>query len=144
MPMYDITAEVHHLGELEKKGEKQFPLQTLVLLDRGKYDNYYPIIFKGDKTLLLEGIRQGQRVKITFAVKGREWNGKWFADISGIKLQVMDQSQPSQQPAPPPPFPSPPPQPGQQAHGQPIPIGQTAPIKDYADEHNYDEEEIAF
>jgi hypothetical protein len=39
-----------------------------------------------DKTALLDKFKEGQRIKVTFDVSGREYNGKYFVNLVAWKL----------------------------------------------------------
>ena len=66
--------------------EKILPMQTfssgftkrdVVMTDdldqQTRYPNHIAFTFKKDNTSVLEGVREGQRAKIRFAIDGREW-----------------------------------------------------------------------
>ena len=46
--------------------------------------------FKKERCAVLDNFKAGERVKATFALSGREWNGKYFVDIDAIKLESLD------------------------------------------------------
>ncbi len=48
-----------------------------------------------DKCALLDGFELGQDVQVNFDIRGREYNGKYFVDLSCWKLQAADGSAPS-------------------------------------------------
>jgi len=39
-----------------------------------------------DKTALLDSFKEGQRIKVTFDISGREYNGKYFVNLVAWKL----------------------------------------------------------
>ncbi len=39
-----------------------------------------------DKTALLEKVKEGQRIKVTFDIQGREYNGKYFHNLVAWKI----------------------------------------------------------
>jgi hypothetical protein len=39
-----------------------------------------------DRTALLEKVKEGQKVKVTFDIQGREYNGKYFVNLVAWKL----------------------------------------------------------
>ena len=62
---------------------------------------------------MIEAIRPGQRVKIVFAIDGREWTDnygktRYFTDLTGLKLEVLGAAK-TQSAAPVPPPAEPPP-----------------------------------
>ncbi|HBO98892.1 MAG TPA: hypothetical protein DD637_03505, partial [Verrucomicrobia bacterium] len=47
----------------------------------------------------LEGIREGQRVKVVFALEGREYDGRFWPDVTGLKATVLGDTAKAPEPA---------------------------------------------
>ena len=95
--MYEITGKVKRIGEL-KKFSSGFSKRELVI-DAGDRDGKEsPLMFqfKKDNAKLLDGVGFGAKVKITFAIDGREWTDpkknevKCFTDLTALKLEVLE------------------------------------------------------
>jgi len=70
-----------------------------------KYPNHIAFTFKKDNASVLESVREGQRAKIRFAIDGREWTNpqgqvKYFTDLTGLKLEVLNADGSSTEPVP--------------------------------------------
>ena len=72
-----------------------------------QYPQHIPMQVTQDKCWLLDGINEGDEIKVQFNIRGREWNGpqgvKYFATIDVWKLERMkwDEKVPTQNnPAP--------------------------------------------
>jgi hypothetical protein len=70
-----------------------FYKQVLVVDTGQQYDPFVPIEFKKEKTDLLKGLGVGSEVTVYINIGGREYNGRYYADISGWKLDRLDGSQ---------------------------------------------------
>ena len=52
--------------------------------------------FKKENAAKLDGVRSGQRVKVSFAVDGRKWTDpktgkvRYFVDLTALRLEVLD------------------------------------------------------
>ena len=52
--------------------------------------------FKKDNVAKLDGVRPGMRVKVGFAVDGREWTDpktgkvRYFSDLTALRLEQLD------------------------------------------------------
>ena len=106
--------------------EKILPTQTfasgftkrdIVMTDdvgtESKWPNHIAFTFKKDSASILDTVKEGQRAKIRFAIDGREWTNpqgqvKYFTDLTGLKLEVLnaDGSSTEPEPVPPPAEPS--------------------------------------
>lgn len=98
--------------------EKILPVQTftsgftkrdIVLTDdvgqAGNWPNHIAFTFKKDNTSVLDSVKEGQRAKIRFAIDGREWTNpqgqvKYFTDLTGLKLEVLNSDGSSTEPVP--------------------------------------------
>jgi hypothetical protein len=83
-----ITGTVHHIGQTEVISDK-FSKRLLVVATEDKFNNLAPIEFTKEKTGLLDGLQIGQSVSIEVNLGGREWNGKYFASITGWKIEAQ-------------------------------------------------------
>ena len=95
--MYEITGTVKRIGEL-KKFASGFSKRELVI-DAGKRDgqeNPLSFQFKKENAKLLDGLGFGAKVKIAFAIDGREWTDpktnevKCFCDLTALKMEVVE------------------------------------------------------
>lgn len=76
--------------------EKVFPTETfpsgfskrvLVINTGGDYPQTIPVEFIKDKTSVLDGVSNGQNVTASVNLRGNEYNGRYFANIQGWKLE---------------------------------------------------------
>jgi hypothetical protein len=89
-----IEGTVRHVGQTESVGSNGFQKRLLVVETADKYDNLCPIEFKKDKCALLDQVTVGQRVTVDVNIGGREYNGRYFASITGWKVTVAERMQP--------------------------------------------------
>ena len=95
--MYEITGKVKRIGEV-KKFSSGFTKRELVIDagDRDGKENPVAFQFKRDNAKLLDGLGFGAKVKITFAIDGREWTDpktnevKCFCDLTALKMEVVE------------------------------------------------------
>ena len=95
--MYEITGKVKRIGE-PKTFASGFSKRELVIDAGDRDDKENPLMFqfKKDNAKLLDGVGFGAKVKITFAIDGREWpvpktnEVKCFCDLTALKLEVLE------------------------------------------------------
>jgi hypothetical protein len=63
-----------------------FYKQVMVLDTGQQYDPFVPIEFKKDKTELLNGLGVGSAVEVDINIGGREYNGRYYVDVTGWKV----------------------------------------------------------
>jgi hypothetical protein len=78
-----------------------FQKQVLVLNTGGEYPQEIPIEFIKDSIQKLTNLQVGQSIIVGINIRGNEYNGKFYANIQGWKIDTgAQQSAPAQQPAP--------------------------------------------
>ena len=55
-----------------------------------------------NKLELLNGISRNSEVEVSFNIKGREYNGKWFHNINAYRIDALAQNDEGALPTPPP------------------------------------------
>ena len=95
--MYEFTGKVKIVGELQTFASGFSKRELVVEEDRdGKWPNVVAFSFKKDIVVLLDGISAGARVKVGFAVDGREWTDpktgtvRYFSDLTALRLERLD------------------------------------------------------
>lgn len=105
---FDYTGVVEEVGQTQSFGSNGFTKRSMIVgndIDsQSTYPNPVQFTFKKDNTSLLDGISKGQRVKVRFAVEGRRWDGpngvRYFIDLVGTKVEVMNADGSSTEPLP--------------------------------------------
>lgn len=62
--------------------------KQLVLLVDGKYPYDVAIDFINDKVSLLDNVRNGLVAKVKINVQSREYNGKYYTNVTGWKVDL--------------------------------------------------------
>jgi len=87
--------------------ESGFKKRVLVINTGGKYPQMIPVEFTKDKVDTLTGLRKGQEVTAHADLRGNEYNGKYYANIQGWKLDKGEAQSAPAKPAPKPVEPQP-------------------------------------
>ena len=103
--MYEFIGKVKAVGELQTFASGFSKRELIVEVEReGNWPNVVAFAFKKEHAAKLEGLAPGMRVKIGFAVDGREWTDpktgkvRYFSDLTALRLERLDAS--AQVPAP--------------------------------------------
>ena len=81
-----ISGTVIRVGETVNVSDK-FKKREIVIETDEKYPQSVPIEFVQDKTELLDGLNEGDSVAVSYNLRGREWNGKYYVNVQGWKLE---------------------------------------------------------
>lgn len=101
MSKYSLSGTVHAVVKengTTKKGEP-WNKTTVVVDNKSEYNSLVPIVFFGDRASNAV-CNEGDGVEIEFYVRGRKWEERYFADISGDSLTVKNNGAPQSVPQP--------------------------------------------
>lgn len=68
----------------------EFVKQEVVFEQPGEFSRKVCVAFTGDRVPQAQALNPGEKVKISFNIESREWNGRWFTEIRGWKLERLD------------------------------------------------------
>ena len=95
--MYEFTGKVKSVGELQTFASGFAKRELVVEEEReGNWPNVVAFAFKKDNVAKLDGVKPGMRVKVGFAVDGREWTDpktgkvRYSSDLTALRLEQLD------------------------------------------------------
>lgn len=94
---YEITGTVKQIME-PKTFAKGFTKREFVLLTEDQYPQTVLFECIKDKCGLLDQTTANDRVAVTFRVRGREWQGKFFVNLETVAIAKLGAGQ--EEPAP--------------------------------------------
>src|SRR6478752_778235 len=98
--MYEATGKMKWIGATQSFPSGFTKREFVVTTAHDKYPQDIKFDMVKDKCAVLDGFQLGQDVQVNFDIRGREYNGKYFVDLSCWKLQPADGSAPKQNSAP--------------------------------------------
>lgn len=85
---YDLTGKVKLIQDAQTFGSGFTKREMVVIVEDGKYPQEINLEFVQDKVSLLDTVAVGQEVTVTFDIRGREYNGRYFNNLQGWKIQT--------------------------------------------------------
>lgn len=85
---YDLTGKVKLVQDAQTFGSGFTKREVIVTVEDGKYPQEVCLEFVQDKISLLDSIQAGQQVTVTFDIRGREYNGRYFVNLRGWKIEA--------------------------------------------------------
>ena len=84
---YDLTGKVKLVQDAKTISDKFTVREFVVTVDDGKYPQDIALQFVNDKVSLLDNLQVGEEVTVSFDIRGREYNGRYFNNLNAWKLQ---------------------------------------------------------
>jgi len=86
---YDLTGKIKLIQDAKTFDSGFTKREMVVIVEDGKYPQEINIEFVQDKIALLDSLKVGQEVTVTFDIRGREYNGRYFNNLQGWKIVTM-------------------------------------------------------
>lgn len=83
---YELTGKIKLIQEAKTFDSGFTKREMVVIVEDGKYPQEINIEFVQDKVSLLDKLQAGQEVTVTFDIRGREYNGRYFNNLQGWKI----------------------------------------------------------
>ena len=105
----ELTGRVKQIGEIQEFGSNGFTKRELVITTDEQYPQHIMIEFVKDKCALLDNYGEGDGVKVSINVRGREWinpqgEAKYFNSLQGWRIESASGGSEFPTPVAPPPF----------------------------------------
>lgn len=85
---YELTGKVKLIQDLQTFNSGFTKREMVVIVEDGKYPQEINLEFVQDKVNLLNALEIGQEVTVMFDIRGREYNGRYFNNLQGWKIQT--------------------------------------------------------
>ncbi len=76
-----------------------FSKREFVITTAEQYPQDVKLEFVKDKCSLLDSYPQGTKAKVSFNVRGNEYNGKYYVNLQAWKIEKVDNTPPTPTPA---------------------------------------------
>ncbi len=89
---YDLTGKIKLIQEPQTFNSGFTKREMVVVVEGGKYPQEINLEFVQDKISLLDNLEPGQTVTVTFDIRGREYNGRYFNNLQGWRISMENES----------------------------------------------------
>jgi single-strand DNA-binding protein len=86
---YDLTGKIKLVQEAKTFDSGFTKREMVVIVEDGKYPQEINIEFVQDRISLLDNLQVGQEITVTFDIRGREYNGRYFNNLQGWKIVTL-------------------------------------------------------
>lgn len=87
---YEFTGTVKKVGDVQTFPSGFSKRELVVTSEDDRYPQDVMFEFLKDKGDLLNPISEADRVKVTFDIGGREYNGRYFNSLKGWRIEKLD------------------------------------------------------
>lgn len=87
---YELSGRINLIQEPKTFDSGFTKREIVVVVEDGKYPQEIALEFVQDKIALLDDLQPGQTVKVSFDIRGREYKGRYFNNLQGWRVEVLD------------------------------------------------------
>jgi hypothetical protein len=92
--MSEVIGKVIVLGNTEEVGQNGFTKRVIVVETSEQYPQKLAIDFVKDKCSILDNYKVGDEVKVSVNLRGTEYNGRYFVNLQGWRIEKMQAEEP--------------------------------------------------
>jgi len=94
---FELEGKLHKIFEVERKSDKFQARDFVVEMADGNYPQFIKFQCVQERTGIVDAFKEGDTVKVSFDLRGREWNGKYFTNLNAWRVEsgVAEQATPS-------------------------------------------------
>jgi len=96
MPSYDIQGKLKVINDIQTF-DSGFQKREFVVTTDEKFPQDIKFECVKDKCSLLDGYAVGQNIKVSFNMRGNEYNGKYYTNLTAWRLKLLDATGVSQE-----------------------------------------------
>ncbi len=86
---FEITGKLHRIFPIEEKSSS-FRTRDIVLeVQDGNFMQYVKFQLTQDRCALADAFREGEEVRVSFNLRGREWQGKYFTNLDAWRIEAV-------------------------------------------------------
>ncbi len=83
---FEVEGVLHKRMDTEKKSEK-FQARDFVIEVPGQYPQLIKFQLTQDRCEILDRHNEGDTIKVSFDLRGREWEGRYFTNLNAWKIE---------------------------------------------------------
>jgi len=83
---FEITGKLHKKFDTQQKTDSFKAREFVILVEEGNYPQYLKFQLTQDRCELIDAFEDNQPVKVSFDLRGREWQGKYFTNLNAWRV----------------------------------------------------------
>ena len=84
---FEVEGTLHKKFDTENKTGTFQAREFVIEVSEGNYPQMVKFQLVQDKCALLDPFEEGEKLKVHFDLRGREWNGKYFTNLNAWRLE---------------------------------------------------------
>jgi single-strand DNA-binding protein len=83
---YEVEGKLHRVFPMEQKTASFQAREFVIEIPDGNYPQLVKFQAVQERCAILDNYKEGERVKVSFDLRGREWQGKYFTSLNAWRI----------------------------------------------------------
>lgn len=84
---FEVEGKLHRLFPTEQKSASFQAREFVLEIPDGNYPQLVKFQAVQDRCAMLDNFNEGDRIKVSFDLRGREWNGKYLTNLNAWRIE---------------------------------------------------------
>ena len=85
---FDVEGKLHRIFPTEQKSANFAAREFVLEVPDGNYPQLIKFQAVQDRCGMLDNFNEGDQVKVSFDLRGREWNGKYLTNLNAWRIEA--------------------------------------------------------
>ena len=85
---FEVEGKLHRVFPTEQKSQSFQAREFVLEIPDGNYPQLVKFQAVQDRCPILDQFREGDKVRVSFDLRGREWNGKYLTNLNAWRIQA--------------------------------------------------------
>ena len=98
MSSFEIAGRLVKKYEIESKSPSFQTREFVIEVQDGQYPEYVKFQLTQDRCKIIDPYQEGDQIKVSFNLRGRQWQDKYFTNLNAWRVESADSSSPAPRP----------------------------------------------
>lgn len=94
---FEVEGKLHRIFPTEQKSASFSAREFVLEIPDGNYPQLVKFQAVQERCALLDNYREGDRIKVSFDLRGREWNGKYLTNLNAWRIDKAGEGETRQE-----------------------------------------------
>lgn len=85
---FEVEGKLHRVFQTEQKSDKFSAREFVLEVPDGNYPQLIKFQAVQDRCGILDNFKEGDQVRVSFDLRGREWNGKYLTNLNAWRMDA--------------------------------------------------------
>ncbi|MCP3933520.1 MAG: DUF3127 domain-containing protein [Bacteroidetes bacterium] len=89
---FEVEGTLHKKFETENKTDTFQAREFVIEISSGNYPQFIKFQLVQDRCAIVDTFNEGEKLKVHFDLRGREWNGRYFTNLNAWRVEKVEEA----------------------------------------------------